>query len=73
MASERAERLRAPPFIDPPGYARHRSEATLLYQLVERHYPELVATSKSFGSMPIRRSRTQPPTRNAWKPASFSW
>ncbi len=35
----RARRLRAPPFIDPPGYARHRPEATLLYQLVEQHYP----------------------------------
>jgi len=35
MASERA-RPRAPPFIDPPGYARHRPEATLLYQIIER-------------------------------------
>jgi hypothetical protein len=42
MASERA-RPRAPPFIDPPGYARHWPEATLLYRLVERHYPELLA------------------------------
>jgi hypothetical protein len=33
----RARRLCAPPFIDPPGYARHRPEATLLYQLVEQH------------------------------------
>jgi hypothetical protein len=39
MASERARR-RAPPFIDPPGYARHRPEATLLYELVERHYAD---------------------------------
>jgi hypothetical protein len=38
MASERTH-PRAPPFIDPPGYARHRPEATLLYALVERHYP----------------------------------
>ncbi len=30
---------RAPAFLDPPGYARHRPEATLLYQLVEQHYP----------------------------------
>jgi hypothetical protein len=36
-------RARAPPFIDPPGYTRHRPEATLLYQLVERYHPELVA------------------------------
>jgi len=36
----RVRRPRAPPFLDPPGCARHRPEATLLYQLVERHYPE---------------------------------
>lgn len=36
MARERAARLRAPPFIDPPEYARHRPEETLLYELVER-------------------------------------
>jgi hypothetical protein len=35
MANERVH-PRAPPFVDPPGYARHRLEATLLYQLVER-------------------------------------
>ena len=35
----RARTIRAPPFIDPSGYARHRPEATLLYQLVEQHYP----------------------------------
>jgi hypothetical protein len=34
-----AQRPRTPPFVDPPGYARHRPEATLLYQLVEQHYP----------------------------------
>jgi len=38
-AATRARRERAPPFLEPPGYARHRPEATLLYQLVERHYP----------------------------------
>lgn len=38
-AATRARRERAPPFLDPPGYARHRPEAALLYQLVERHYP----------------------------------
>jgi len=26
-------------FIAPPGYSRHRPEATLLYQLVTAHYP----------------------------------
>ena len=49
MASERAARPRAPPFIDPPGYARHRPGQTLLYQLVERHYPELVAVREAVG------------------------
>ena len=34
----RVRTIRAPPFLDPPGYARHRPEATLLYQLVEQHY-----------------------------------
>jgi ribosomal protein S27E len=38
-AATRARRERASPFLDLPGYARHRPEATLLYQLVERHYP----------------------------------
>ena len=33
MPSGRAAPRRAPPFIDPPGYARHRPEQTLLYQL----------------------------------------
>jgi hypothetical protein len=32
-------RPRAPPFLDPPGYDRHRPEATLTYRLVEQHYP----------------------------------
>jgi hypothetical protein len=34
-----ARRPRAPPFPDPPGYARHRPEAAPLEQLVEQHYP----------------------------------
>ncbi len=38
-ACRRARRPRAPGFVDPPGYARHRPETTLLYQLVEQHYP----------------------------------
>jgi len=38
-AIDRARRPRAPPFVDPPGYGRHRPEATLLYQLVQHHYP----------------------------------
>jgi len=48
MARERT-RPRAPPFIDPPGYARHRPEATPLYARVERHYPELVAAGEAAG------------------------
>lgn len=48
MACERT-RPRAPPFIDPPGYARHRPEATLLYELGERHYPELAAAREAVG------------------------
>jgi hypothetical protein len=38
-AADRARRPRAPPFVDPPGYGRYRPEATLLYQLVQQHYP----------------------------------
>jgi len=38
-AAARARRPHAPPFIDPPGYGRHRPEQTLLFQLVEQHYP----------------------------------
>ena len=48
MASEGA-RPRAPSFIDPPGYARHRREATLLYQIVEQHYTEFVAVREAAG------------------------
>lgn len=48
MANERVH-PRAPPFVDPPGYARHRPEATLLYQLVERHYPEFVTAREATG------------------------
>jgi len=38
-AAAHARHSRAPPFIEPPGYARHKPERTLLYQLVEQHYP----------------------------------
>jgi hypothetical protein len=38
-AATRARQPPSPPFIDPPGYGRHRPERTLLYQLVEQHYP----------------------------------
>jgi hypothetical protein len=49
MARQRAARQRAPPFVDPPGYVRHRPEATLPYQLVERYYPQLVTTREAAG------------------------
>lgn len=38
-AAARARPPRAPPFVEPPGYSQHRPEKTLLYQLVEQHYP----------------------------------
>ena len=34
--------VHAQPRPDAPRYERHRPEATLLYQLVERHYPAFV-------------------------------
>jgi len=39
-AAAGAQRPRAPLFIEPPGYAQHRPETTLLYRLIEQHYPE---------------------------------
>jgi hypothetical protein len=47
MAKGRAAPGRAPPFINPPGYARHRPEQTLLYQLVEAHYPAFLAAREA--------------------------
>ncbi|HMN46652.1 MAG TPA: transposase zinc-binding domain-containing protein, partial [Povalibacter sp.] len=41
MSAACARRTRPPSFIEPPGYARHRPESTLLYRLVEQHYPAL--------------------------------
>jgi len=38
-AAASAPRARTSAFVDPPGYARHRPETTLLYQLVEQRYP----------------------------------
>jgi hypothetical protein len=49
MASERIRPPRAPPFVDPPGCARHRPEATLLYQLVERYYPDFATAREGVG------------------------
>jgi ribosomal protein S27E len=39
MQAAAARVPRTPAFVDPPGYVRHRPETTLLYQLVEQHYP----------------------------------
>jgi hypothetical protein len=51
----------SPPFIDPPGYCRHRPERTLLYQLVEQHYPafrELRALScRETGGVQLQEAR----------------
>ncbi len=55
MASERA-RPRSPPIIDPPGYARYRPEATLLYQIIERHYPEFATARGAAGPTPKIRA-----------------
>jgi len=38
--------------LDPPGYARHRPETTLLFQLVERHYPGFRALRCESGRLP---------------------
>lgn len=54
MASGRAAARRTPPFVDPPGYARHRPEETLLYRIVEEHYPALVAARDASGR-PLQR------------------
>jgi len=47
MASGQAKSRRAPPFIDPPGYARHCPEQTLLYQLIEQRYSAFVAAREA--------------------------
>lgn len=50
LAAACAQRPRAPAFIDPSGYAQHRPEATLLYRLVEQHFPD-------FRNSPLEPSR----------------
>jgi hypothetical protein len=47
------------------GISSHRPEATLLYELVERHYPELVAAREAAGRPLPKyvRSRTGEPPR----------
>ena len=49
MVGKRATSRRVPPFIDPQGYARHRLEETLLYWLVEQHYPAFLAAREAAG------------------------
>ena len=49
MASGRAAPRRAPQFIAPPGYARHRPEQTLLYRLVDEHYTAFFAARAAAG------------------------
>ena len=48
MASEPA-RPRAPPFIDPSGYARHRPEGDAALSARQADYPELVAVRAAAG------------------------
>src|SRR5690606_23909761 len=49
MASAKDCPRRAPPFVDPPGYVRHRPEETLLYRLIEEHYPAFAAAREAAG------------------------
>jgi hypothetical protein len=49
MANGRSAARRTPPFVDPPGYTQHRPEQTLLYRLVEQHYPAFVAAREAGG------------------------
>jgi hypothetical protein len=51
MAKGRPSARRAPPFIDPPGYARHKPEETLLYQLVDQNYPAFLAAREAAGRL----------------------
>ena len=39
MATPARDFAHSKDIIEPPGYRRHRPEATLLYRLVARHYP----------------------------------
>ena len=49
MASAKDSARRAPPYVDPPGYFRHRPEETLLYRLIEEHYSAFVAAREAAG------------------------
>jgi hypothetical protein len=57
-----------PPFLDPPGYPRHRQESTLLYQFVEQHFPAFrkLRAEADVRCGPIyRRVRRVPEVRSA--------
>lgn len=41
----RMRRLRAPLLLDPPGYGRHRPEATLLHRFIDRHGRDTIHNS----------------------------
>jgi hypothetical protein len=49
MPSERTARRHAPPFINPSGYVRRRPETTVMYQQVERLYPQQTAAREVTG------------------------
>src|SRR5690606_25307061 len=49
MASAKDCARRAPQFVDPPSYIRHRAEETLLYRLIEEHYPAFAAAREAAG------------------------
>ena len=51
---------RAPAFVDPPGYASHRPETTLLYQLVEQHYPVFRELRGVAGRLQLQEARALP-------------
>lgn len=55
-AAAHARHPRAPPFVDPLGYARHRPENTLLYQLVEQHYPAFRFPARALRALPRREA-----------------
>jgi len=51
-AAASAQRPRARSFIEPALYTQHRPDATLLYRLVERHYPQFREWRSSEGRSP---------------------
>jgi hypothetical protein len=64
-AAAGARRTRAPPFVDPSGYARHRPESTLLYRLVEQHHPAFRALRAETGR-PLPGPTCSRNSRRSW-------